>query len=209
MERSPDLPAPHGRPRGRPRGFDDATALEAAMRAFWSVGYDGASVDTMCRVTNMSRASLYQSYGGKEGLFLAAIAHYAETRVAGVAAALGPQGSLYDDLTAFYAAVVGLATADPETPGCLISCVLADVAGSNEVFRAELDRRFMALELRLADRFRQDGWTDAATVSPAAAAGLAAATARGIMLRARSGRTPVELAAIGNAAVTALVQLSA
>lgn len=179
------------------------------MRAFWSVGYDGASVDKMCRVTKMSRASLYQSYGGKEGLFLAAIAHYAETRVARIAAALGPNGSLHDDLSAFYAEVVQLATADAETPGCLISCVLADVAGRNDVFRAELDRRFLALELRLADRFRHAGWTDAATVPPAATAGLAAAAARGIMLRARSGQTSVELAAIGAAAMTALVQLSA
>lgn len=178
------------------------------MRAFWSVGYDGASVDTMCRVTNMSRASIYQSYGGKEGLFLATIAHYAETRVAGVAAALGPQGTLHDDLTAFYAEVVRLATADPETPGCLISCVLADVAGSNKAFRAELDRRFMMLEQRLADRFRESGWTDASPVPPAAAAGLAAAAARGIMLRARSGKREEDLAAIGAAAVTALVQLS-
>ena len=160
-------------------------------------------------MTNMSRASLYQSYGGKEGLFLAAIAHYAKTRVAGVVAALGPQASLHDDLTAFYAKVVQLATADPETLGCLISCVLADVAGRNDVFRAELDRRFMAIELHLADRFRHNGWTDAAPVPPAAAAGLAAAAARGIMLRARSGQTPAELTAIGNAAVTALVQLSA
>jgi len=100
------------------------------MQAFWSVGYDGASVDTMCRVSNMSRASLYQAYGGKEGLFLATIAHYAETRLTHVMAALGPHGSLKDDLTAFYNEVVRLATADPKTPGCLISCVLADVAGT-------------------------------------------------------------------------------
>ncbi len=201
-------PEPHGRPRGRPRGFNDETALEAAMRAFWSAGYDGASVDTMCRVTNMSRASLYQSYGGKEGLFLAAIAHYAETRVARVTAALGPNGSLRDDLSAFYAEVVRLATADPETPGCLISCVLADVAGSNEAFRAELDRCFGALELRLSERFRQGGWTDTSSIPSAVAAGLAAAAARGIMLRARSGQSKTDLAAIGSAAVTALVQLS-
>lgn len=178
------------------------------MRAFWSVGYDGASVNTMCRVTNMSRASLYQSYGGKEGLFMAAIAHYAETRVSRVAAALGPKGSLHEDLTAFFAEAVRLATEDPETPGCLISCVLADVAGSNKAFRAELDRRFLALELRLSERFRQGGRTDTAPVSPAAAAGLAAAAARGIMLRARSGQGQADLAAIGSAAVAALVQLS-
>jgi TetR/AcrR family transcriptional regulator, copper-responsive repressor len=179
------------------------------MRGFWTDGYDGASVDAMCRVTNMSRASLYQVYGGKEGLFLAAVAHYGDTRAATVAAALGPKGSLREDLGAFFAAVVDLATVDPQTPGCLISCVLADVAGSNLTFRAELDRRFEALETRLATRFRQACWPETGEVTPAAAAGLAAAAARGIMLRARSGQSRADLSAIGAAAVAALVQLSA
>ena len=130
------------------------------MRAFWASGYDGASVDVMCRVTHMSRASLYQTYGGKEGLFLATIAHYAETRVSRVAAALGPNGTLAEDLTSFYDEVVLLATQDPETPGCLISCVLADAAGTNEAFRMELDRRFLALEDRIAVRLGQAGWAE-------------------------------------------------
>jgi AcrR family transcriptional regulator len=178
------------------------------MRAFWASGYDGASVDLMCRVTHMSRASLYQTYGGKEGLFLAAIAHYAETRVARVAAALGPNGTLAEDLGAFFEEVVGLSTSDPETPGCLISCVLADAAGSSDVFRGELDRRFMALEDRIAVRLEQAGWAESSKVSAAAAAGLAAATARGIMLRARSGRAREDLRNVANAAVLALLQLS-
>lgn len=196
------------RQRGRPRGFDDDAALEAAMRAFWASGYDGASVDVMCRVTHMSRASLYQTYGGKEGLFLAAIAHYAETRVSRVAAGLGPKGTLAEDLGTFFEEVVRLATSDPETPGCLISCVLADAAGSSEVFRGELDRRFMALEDRIAVRLGQAGWAENAKVSATAAAGLAAATARGIMLRARSGQAREDLRTVADAAVLALVQLS-
>lgn len=178
------------------------------MRAFWASGYDGASVDVMCRVTHMSRASLYQTYGGKEGLFLAAIAHYAETRVSRVAAALGPIGTLAEDLTAFYHEVVLLATQDPQTPGCLISCVLADAAGSSEVFRAELDRRFLALEDRLSVRLGHAGWAKNAKVPAAAAAGLAAATARGIMLRARSGWARDDLQKVADAAVLALLQLS-
>lgn len=178
------------------------------MKAFWAAGYDGASVDTMCRAMNMSRASLYQSYGGKEGLFLAVIAHYVETRIAPVAAALGPAGSLEQDLGAYFAEVVKLATMDPETPGCLISCVLADAAGTSIEFRTELDRRFSALENRIADRLRLCPWPENALASPEAAAGLAAATARGIMLRARSGRSEAELQAVAAAAVTALVHLS-
>lgn len=196
------------RPRGRPRGFDDEAALEAAMRSFWTSGYDGVSVDQMCRVTHMSRASLYQSYGGKEGLFLAAIAHYAETRVARVAAALGPKGTLAEDLRAFYQEVVRLATDDPETPGCLISCVLSDAAGSNARFREELDHRFMALETRISARLDHAGWPSMTKVQSRVAAGLAAAIARGIMLRARSGSRREELEHIADAAVLALLQLS-
>ncbi|MFZ5749715.1 MAG: TetR/AcrR family transcriptional regulator [Pseudomonadota bacterium] len=178
------------------------------MRSFWAQGYDGTSVDTMCRVTGMSRASLYQSYGGKEGLFLAAVAHYAETRAALVTAALGPKGSLVEDLAAFFDAVVDLGTADPETPGCLVSCVLADAAGASAVFRKELERRQQTLEDRIADRLRVSAWPEDADVSLTAAAGLAAAAARGIMIRARSGQPRDALRAVASAAALAVAQLS-
>lgn len=179
------------------------------MKTFWAAGYDAASVDTLCRATAMSRASLYQAYGGKEQLFLAAIAHYIDTRIAPVAAALGPHGTLAQDLAGFFAEVIALATADPSTPGCLISCVLADAAGSNPVFQAELDRRFSTVENRLDQRLHLAGWHADAPVPRMAAAGLAAAAARGIMLRARSGQSANDLAPVAVAAVSALVQLSA
>lgn len=197
------------RQRGRPRGFDELQALEAAMRSFWAQGYDGVSVDTMCQATGMSRASLYQSYGGKKGLFLAAVAHYSDTRAALVAAALGPNGSLAEDLSAFFDAVVHLGTADPKTPGCLVSCVLADAAGASDVFRMELERRQQALEDRIADRLRLSGWPANSHVTVTAAAGLAAAAARGIMVRARSGHARNALHAVASAAALAVAQLSA
>lgn len=46
------------------------------MKLFWSAGFDGTSVDTLAHETAMLRATLYQLYGDKEGLFLAAIHHY-------------------------------------------------------------------------------------------------------------------------------------
>src|SRR6056297_1751901 len=121
-------PDPKPRPRGRPRSFQTAPALDAAMRLFWAEGYHAASVDRLCRETGMTRASLYQDYGGKKGLFLAVVGHYVENQLGPVAQALGPSGSLEDDLSAFFAEVVSLATRDRRTPGCLISCVLADAA---------------------------------------------------------------------------------
>lgn len=156
------------------------------MRVFWLEGYNGASIDRLARETGMPRATLYQVYGDKEGLFLAAVAHYAETRTARVGAALGPNGTLHDDLGAFFAAVITLATSDPEARGCLISCVLADAAGTNPQFRSELDRRFLALEHRIRDRLEAESLQ---TGDIPARAIMIASIARGLMLRARAGAT--------------------
>lgn len=170
------------------------------MRVFWAEGYDGASMDRLCRETGMPRASLYQDYGGKEGLFLAAIAHYVETQIGPVANALGPTGTLADDLSAFYGEVVALATRDSRMPGCLISCVLADVAGANDTFRQELETRFRALEDRIAQRLKHedDGPDDE---HARVLAGVLAAVARGIMLRARSGAPAADLLKISQVAI--------
>jgi len=154
------------------------------MKVFWAEGYDAASVDRLARETGMPRATLYQVHGDKEGLFLAAIDHYADTRVARVGRAIGPRGTLRDDLASFFSAVVDLATSEPEARGCLISCVLADAAGTNPRFRAELERRFFALEARIGDRLEAAG---PQTGDIPARAVMIASIARGLMLRARAG----------------------
>ncbi len=175
------------------------------MKVFWAGGFDGASVDTLARETGMPRATIYKLYGDKEGLFLAAISHYAETRAAQVAAALGPSGTLRDDLARFFAAVIDLALSVPGAHGCLISCVLADVAGANPRFRAELDRRFLALEARVLDRLDIEAPKGGQNMPRAV---LIASIARGLMLRARAGADRPLLEQVAADAVTLLAPAS-
>jgi AcrR family transcriptional regulator len=171
------------------------------MKVFWAEGYDGASVDTLAREAGIPRATLYQLYGDKEGLFLASISHYGETRAAKVADALGPRGALGDDLARFFSAVVDLALAEPNARGCLISCVLADAAGTNPRFRAELERRFLTLECRIRDRLDTDG-SSAGRSLPLAV--MIASIARGLMLRARAGADRILLQNAADEAVSLL-----
>ena len=65
---------------GRPRSFDEHTVIEAACAAFNDLGYEATSVDDLLHATGLHRGSLYQAFGSKRGLFLAALrAHLTST----------------------------------------------------------------------------------------------------------------------------------
>lgn len=191
------VPSDH-KHRGRARGFDEATALDAAMKTFWATGHDAASVDTLCRVTALSRASLYQ-----------AIAQYVDTRITTVAAALGPHGTLTQDLAGFFCRSEGPCHRRPKHAG------LPDLmrAGGSRRGRPKIPGRtgppLFGCGNRLDQRLHLSGWHYDAPAPSKAAAGLAAATGRGIMLRARFSQSANDLASVAMAAVSALVQLSA
>jgi AcrR family transcriptional regulator len=86
---------------GRPRTYDRDDVLQKAIRVFWEKGYEGAHLQELVEATGLNRFSLYKEFGGKAGLFQAAI----ETYLAGLADLAGilsrdPPG--LDNLRAFY-----------------------------------------------------------------------------------------------------------
>ncbi len=177
------------------------------MRVFWAQGYAAASVDTLSRAMHVPRASLYQMFGDKEGLFLAAIRHYRDVSFAPVMQLLTGGKTLREDLTAFLNGIIDFATHDPETPGCLIACVLADAAGIDAKMRDELMQKFDHVERALSDRVAQAQARGEIPANPAAndLGLMLAATARGLMVRARTGCAASDL----YPAVTATVDLIA
>lgn len=61
---------------GRSRTFDETAVLRAAAAVFVARGYEGASVDDLLGALGLHRGSLYQAFGSKRGLFLAALTHH-------------------------------------------------------------------------------------------------------------------------------------
>ncbi len=74
--------------RGRPREFDVEEALAAALRVFWSKGYDGASLTDLTEAMGITRPSLYAAFGNKEALFRKALDLYEREKLAYVGEAL-------------------------------------------------------------------------------------------------------------------------
>lgn len=66
----------------RPRSFkrDDVVAKSAEM--FRRLGYEGAHLAELVQFTGLNRFSLYKEFGGKAGLYQAALAHDAELLLA-------------------------------------------------------------------------------------------------------------------------------
>jgi TetR/AcrR family transcriptional regulator, transcriptional repressor for nem operon len=85
----------------RPREFDHDDVLSVAFDQFWRKGVRGASLSEIARDAGVQRGSLYNAFGSKEALFLAAYERYASEYLGALQKALG-SGSLRKRLAAFF-----------------------------------------------------------------------------------------------------------
>ena len=66
----------------RQKEFDVDAALDQAMRAFWSRGFEATSLNDLEDRMQILRPSLYNAFGGKRALFLTVLRRYAGIRKA-------------------------------------------------------------------------------------------------------------------------------
>ena len=83
MESVATLPA-----KGRPREFCVDAALAAALRVFWSKGYEGASLNDLTEAMGITRPSLYAAFGNKEALFRKTLDLYEQEKLCYIGASL-------------------------------------------------------------------------------------------------------------------------
>ncbi|WP_427893319.1 TetR/AcrR family transcriptional regulator [Kribbella sp. GL6] len=62
----------------RPRTFDEDRAVDAAMRVFWTSGYEATSTQDLCAATGLGRSSIYNTFTSKRDLFDRALRRYVE-----------------------------------------------------------------------------------------------------------------------------------
>lgn len=144
----------------RPREFDHDALLRIAFDQVWRKGLRGALLSDIAREAGVQRGSLYNAFGSKEALFLAAYARYAGDYVAAVATAL-ESGSLRDSLTAFFDMTIRNFRSGTPPRGCpttrglmeLDSSSSADAAlhdQAREAFAALLTRIIALIEAAFA-----------------------------------------------------------
>src|SRR5437868_10283115 len=137
--------------KGRPREFDIDEALAAALRVFWSKGYEGASLTDLTEAMGITKPSLYAAFGNKEDLFRKALDRYVD----------GPGGYFRTGLEKPTAreAVEHIryesveAVTDPKNPGCLAVQGALCCGDAAETIKQELTARRSKSEDDLRIRF--------------------------------------------------------
>ena len=111
------------RPRGRPAagtadaGPGDAALLDAALRAFADLGYEGTSVRELSRQLGVSHNLIPQRFGSKDRLWYAAIDHGFGTLYTELLEL--QQTTAEDELDRLKAMVVGFVEANAANPSLL------------------------------------------------------------------------------------------
>ena len=150
---------PEPRRAGRPLGFDRDTGLAAAMHAFWGGGFHGTSVPELSTATGLSTSSLYNTYGSKLDLFVAALDRYMDVVIdAYMVGPLAHGSAGLDDVDAFLGRLEE-STALRPVRGCLAVNTIAEfrnpparVAARSAAYRIRLREAFAAALARAAER---------------------------------------------------------
>lgn len=134
----------------RSRSYDEDDVLTRAMHAFRREGYARISIPQLEAATGLSSGSIYNSFGDKRGIFLAAFEHYLhavlERRIAQFAK---PENGLAGVRQLF---LTLLREPDGETFGCLITNSAIEFGADNDAAESAIVKGFAILERLFADR---------------------------------------------------------
>ncbi|WP_280439229.1 TetR/AcrR family transcriptional regulator [Nocardia cyriacigeorgica] len=188
----------------RPRGFDEDAAVDAAMRAFWSAGYEATSTQDLCAATGLGRSSIYNTFTSKHDLFERALGRYMTVKNAATEEVLDSDAPAREKLRTLLWRVVDAPDDDPI--GCLVVNSTVELGPRDPEVAARLraDQRYRAELLTAAiARGQRDGEIsrdkDARTLAL-----FVIATIGGLQVAARGGADRDERAAIAATALGAL-----
>jgi TetR/AcrR family transcriptional repressor of nem operon len=155
----------------RPLEFDKAEAIARAMDLFWRKGYEATSVDDLTRALGIGRASLYNAFGDKRGVLMAALRQYGDASCSALASFAARPGTGRQAVEGLLGWLQADACAGRHPRGCFFLTMATElreedpevVEKVNEGLR-EIQRTFQALlERGRADRSLPRGLDVAAT----------------------------------------------
>ncbi len=139
---------------GRTKEFDEDRVLERATELFWRQGYKATSVRDLVVATGVAESSLYNCFGGKRGLFLAAIGRY-RSFANGFLKQLREYDPPIAGIRWFFGAIATGLAKQKDFRGCLITNTTIELAPHDAEIQAELRSIYQDVENAFAKVLRK------------------------------------------------------
>ena len=190
----------------RTKEFEPEKALTRAMDLFWRQGYEATSVHDLLEEMGIGRGSMYDTFGDKRALFLAALERFEETRVSRADEILEGSASAVEGIRRLFETTIeGLVSYEPRR-GCLLANTAVELAPHDEQVAGRISRYVRRSE----DAFERALVRGRATreipadKDPKALARFLVSTLHGVRVLARAG---VDRAVLDDSVRTALEAL--
>lgn len=141
-------------PKGRPREFCTEMALAAALRVFWSKGYEGASLNDLTEAMGITKPSLYAAFGNKEALFHKALDLYEAEKLDYTRVALD-QPTARAVAEYFMRGAVEMQTSACDPKGCMGVIHMTACGSEAESIKADVIARRVSSQAALVERFER------------------------------------------------------
>ncbi|WP_370400730.1 TetR/AcrR family transcriptional regulator [Sulfitobacter sp. JB4-11] len=141
------------RGRGRPRKFDADVVLDEVINAFWELGYEAADTETLAKRTGLTKPSLYNAFGSKEDLFVAAINRYRQTRSKSSFDALMQADTPQEGIRDYFLNLAENVAGEGHPSGCLIMSVALPTRDRLQKVAAIFDKMPKESHARLTEYF--------------------------------------------------------
>lgn len=128
------------------KAFQPDQALQQAMNLFWERGYEGSSIEDLVTCTGIGRGSLYDTFGDKHSLYLAALDRYCNNNQGQFEAFRQQEGSPREVLARLFQTYIDLLLKDPKHRGCFLVNASVELAPHDPDVRKKVQATYKIWE---------------------------------------------------------------
>ena len=190
----------------RPKAFNPEKVLDKAIELLWDKGYEKTSVQDLVDHLGIGRGSLYDTFGGKRELYMAALERYRLASARKFARVLSQPQPVQANLHQLLKGIAAESLADPHRRGCFVTNATTELAAHDTAVAAQIaaNRERIVATLEQAMMRAQAAGEIGPHLDPTALASFFFNTVQGLRVVAKTSPTPDMLAEIVDTALLLL-----
>jgi len=126
--------------------FDENEVLAKAMNLFWKQGYFSTSIQDLVNYLGINRASLYDTFGGKEQLFKKAFELYRNTNIESLTVFFENRPNIKEGFSELFENTIQQAITDKDKKGCFVVNTTTELIPSDDILLTILEKNKKTFE---------------------------------------------------------------